>query len=346
MKKYLLPERGNFYKANLHMHTNISDGKYTPEEVKRLYMEKGYSVVAYTDHEVLLPHPELTDENFVAITSFEIHQSQGIPLPYAFKRCYHLNLYAKDPKRDFSEVWTRKGYWHDRWDQYVSEAQKEIGEGSVPRVYEGFNEIIKKANEEGFLVCYNHPCWSLQNYTDYSILEGLWATEIYNHSSFTEGYEDNDQHFDDMIKAGKDIYPVAADDAHGDIDMFGGWVMIKSESLEYGKIMEALERGDFYASTGPEIKELYVEDGVLHVSTSEAREIFVKTDRRATLTKLSSGGELFTSAEFDLKPYIEASLNCKEKADGCFIRVIVYDKAGKKAYTAAYRLKDFIDACL
>ena len=33
MKKYLLKEKGNFYKANLHMHTNISDGHMTIEEV-------------------------------------------------------------------------------------------------------------------------------------------------------------------------------------------------------------------------------------------------------------------------------------------------------------------------
>ena len=34
MRKYLLPENGNFYKANLHCHTDVSDGAKTPEEVK------------------------------------------------------------------------------------------------------------------------------------------------------------------------------------------------------------------------------------------------------------------------------------------------------------------------
>ena len=37
MKKYLIPEEGKFYKANLHCHTTISDGKMTPEEVKAYY---------------------------------------------------------------------------------------------------------------------------------------------------------------------------------------------------------------------------------------------------------------------------------------------------------------------
>ena len=40
MKKFLLAENGNFYKANLHCHTNLSDGDFTPEQVKQLYLEK------------------------------------------------------------------------------------------------------------------------------------------------------------------------------------------------------------------------------------------------------------------------------------------------------------------
>ena len=44
MRKYLLPEGGNFYKANLHCHTVLSDGKKTPEEVAELCrLDKWYS---------------------------------------------------------------------------------------------------------------------------------------------------------------------------------------------------------------------------------------------------------------------------------------------------------------
>ena len=52
MRKYLLPKEGNFYKANLHCHTNLSDGDFTPEEIKEMYKTEGYSVVAYTDHDL------------------------------------------------------------------------------------------------------------------------------------------------------------------------------------------------------------------------------------------------------------------------------------------------------
>lgn len=44
MRKYLLPKDGNFYKSNLHVRSVISDGAKTPEEVKKIYMDRGYSV--------------------------------------------------------------------------------------------------------------------------------------------------------------------------------------------------------------------------------------------------------------------------------------------------------------
>ena len=67
MKKYLITKTGNFYKANLHCHTNLSDAILSPEEIKREYKARGYSIVAYTDHDVLIPHNDLRDENFLPL---------------------------------------------------------------------------------------------------------------------------------------------------------------------------------------------------------------------------------------------------------------------------------------
>ena len=74
MIKYLIPKEGKFYKANLHCHTTISDGVMTPQEVKDYYKERGYSVVAYTDHCIMVPHPELNDETFLALNGYENEQ--------------------------------------------------------------------------------------------------------------------------------------------------------------------------------------------------------------------------------------------------------------------------------
>ena len=72
MKKYLLGNKGNFYKANLHCHTDWSDGSWTPEQVKAHYKKNGYSVVAFTDHDALIPHQDLKDEDFLPLNGVEL----------------------------------------------------------------------------------------------------------------------------------------------------------------------------------------------------------------------------------------------------------------------------------
>ena len=72
MIHHLLPPTGNFYKANLHTHTTCSDGSKTPEQIKEIYKAQGYSVLAYTDHDVMIDHSDLNDEAFLAITSYEV----------------------------------------------------------------------------------------------------------------------------------------------------------------------------------------------------------------------------------------------------------------------------------
>jgi predicted metal-dependent phosphoesterase TrpH len=105
MKKYLLPKEGNFYKANMHMHTTISDGKMTPEETKEAFLKEGYSIVAFTDHEIMVPHPELTDENFIALTSVEISINERRNIPFIFTKTYHLNLYSKTELLEMRLEW-------------------------------------------------------------------------------------------------------------------------------------------------------------------------------------------------------------------------------------------------
>ena len=71
MKTYLIPNTKQ-YKANLHCHTVHSDGWKTPEVLKKEYMERGYSIIAFTDHEYIVNHQHLNDDNFIAIIFFEI----------------------------------------------------------------------------------------------------------------------------------------------------------------------------------------------------------------------------------------------------------------------------------
>lgn len=339
MKQNLLPDKGRFYKANLHMHTTVSDGNMTPEEVKRAYLAAGYSVVAYSDHEVLVPHTELNDADFLALTAFEIAINQP-PHPggYPYMKTYHLNMIAPSAQavisRCFGEAYVFPPHAH----AFVTDAMRQYGE---ERRYdtEFVNRMIAMAREDGFLVSLNHPFWSLQNYPDYAGLRGLWGVECYNTGCVRSGYPDHTQPLDDLLRQGESVFPLATDDAHSPEDCFGGYVMIKAEQLSEESILGALRNGDFYASTGPEIRALWMEEGVLCVRTSSASRITVSTERREAFSVCAENGFPRYGADFDLREYLEISRRVPGESQPYF-RVTVEDGAGHQAWSRAYFVKE------
>jgi len=312
-RHYLLPEKGNFYKANLHCHSTYSDGRQTVEQIKAAYMERGYSVVAFTDHNVIVPHNELADEEFLPITGIEIDFNCDdpaiCPKGWAQAPVYHINFFAKDKDRsDF-----------------------------VPfnRVYD-FNEVqklIDTANASGFLCQYNHPRWSYQTVCDFENLKGLFAFEVYNHGCEVEMHNGwGEYEYDHYMREGGRAAAVATDDNHlfcEDLsspycDCFGGYTVIMAESLSYGDIIDAMERKDCYASTGAEIYAMYVdenEDGVpvkLHIECSPCCSVTVLSDVRDTRTVRSLRDDI-TVVDVELSPsYTSFRVECmnskKEKA--------------------------------
>lgn len=340
MRHYLLPEKGNFYKANMHMHTTVSDGKFTPEETKEAYKTKGYSIVAFTDHELLLPHNDLRDDDFLPITSHEI--SVDTPASsYEYVHTYHLNLYSRDPDESRMPIYSKDYFWDRMKDKLTPE--NTVFESR--RVYstDGVNDIIRTAKERGFIVCYNHFSWSLQNYNDYIGLEGLWGAECYNTGCVLEGYHrDADIGVvDDLLKVGKQVYPLATDDSHGEHDRFGGFIMVKAESLDYGCVFDALERGDFYASSGPMIDELWLEDGILHVKCRRASEICVTTERRAAWRRCAADGDELDTVEIDMKGYIDSSDKAKKGVGRPFFRISLFS-GRDAAFTRGYFLDELL----
>ena len=344
MRKYLLPEGGTFYKANLHTHTIISDGKWTPEKVKEEYSERGYSIVAFTDHDSLCPHNDLTDENFLAINGFETYYNDEMfrEMNYNFVKTYHLSFFAKDKDNldcpaysdDYVEYRHGLNYVPEDVVRYNYKRQHSV---------ECINRIIKQANKKGWLVSYNHPMWSLHNYEDYGKLEGLWGVEVYNTSAARGCMPDTAQAFYDFINQGKRIFPICADDMHDYSGAFGGFVMIKAEKLEYSAVLSAMERGDFYSSSGPEIKDFYIEDGVLYVECTPAVKVYINTERRDGWSCGSADAPI-TKTSFDIRGYLSETEKEKERLNrDPYIRLSVVDKEGNVARTRAYFLSEFIE---
>ena len=333
MRKYIISENGNFYKANLHCHTTCSDGKLTPEEIKALYLKNGYSIVAYSDHNVLIDHSELTDDEFLALTAVEIDINKKSDLPASFNPCYHINFFAPKACADTIPCFNPK---YIRYNKALIDSQKYFGTPDYERDYDKANELIAEFTKHGFLTSINHPTWSLQGIEDLAKLDNIFAVEIYNNGAYVEGHEEINHHvFDRLLKMGKRVFCIATDDNHNGKwngadenspywDSCGGWVMIKADRLDYESIMASLKAGNFYASTGPEIKELYIEDNALHVKTSPAARIVLNNQIRRAICAYPKNSE---------DPLCEAVFPLGSLYEGTYIRIKVEDGHGHYAWS-------------
>lgn len=337
MRKYLLPKDGTFYKANLHCHSTVSDGGLTPEELKKAYMAEGYSIIAYTDHNVFIHHPELCDENFLPLNGYEldINEPGFEGATYADIKTCHLCYIALEPDNDKIVCWHRSKYRSPvNEGRYSAQTKFDENEPDYERIYnaECINDMIRRGRQAGFFVTYNHPTWSREGFTEYGRYEGMNAMEICNFGCIAVGYDDYNPHeYDEFLHQGKRIYCIATDDNHNhgtpgtrSWDSFGGFTYIKADKLEYRTITKALEEGHFYASQGPEIRELWFEEGLLHVSCSPAEKIICIAGRRGGQINWAEEGESVTEATFRVDP-----------KDG-YVRVEVIDHHGRPANTNAY----------
>ena len=334
MKKYLLPETGNFYKANLHCHSSFSDGRLTPEEIKTAYMARGYSVVAYTDHDIMIPHDELAEENFLPLHGYEMEVNEIWNYDFSLVKTCHMCLIALEPDHLKQVCWHRNNYLFGNAPNYRDQVQFDPDEPDYVRTYtpECISDMMKKGRDHGFFVTYNHPIWSMEDYRQYCNYHNMHAMEICNYGCMVEGYDDYvPAIYDEMLRSGKRIYCIAADDNHNHADLegpyndsFGGFTMIKADKLDYRTITQALENGNFYASQGPEIKELWYENGELHIVCAPVKSIVFTFGTRRTEAFRASNGEYLTYAHI---PVAENSI---------YVRVTVTDENGKHANTNAY----------
>jgi len=329
-----------YYKTNLHTHTNISDGSLSPEEVIEAYKNAGYSILCLSDHNVIVDHSDKSTEDFLLLTGMEanINDEEYTPTKGFWGYTYHLNFIAKRP----DNLWQPVAVVGKRETAAPHEAL--VDSENMDKIYDvdQINAMIAKGNEKGFLVMYNHPVWSRQSYPDYIPLKGLWAMEMCNYSSVRVGYDENNhQVYQDMLQAGMRLFPTGTDDAHSRKTMFGAWIMVGAEKLTYDSVIQALEKGDFYMSRGPQIHSLTLEDGFLEIDCTEAREIIVETHARAARRAKHEPGALLTHARIDLTKFFYWAKQVPK--DNAYFRVTVYGPDGNYAATRAYWLDELGD---
>lgn len=284
----------NWCKGNLHTHSLWSDGDDFPEMIIQWYKDNDYQFIALSDHNTIgdsefwyeikereLKHKTLekyqnrfgdwvetkTDsgKTLVRLKTFEEYQSK-LQLPDSF-----LVIKSEEVTSSFKNKPVHIN---------VTNIKKKIDpiRGSsvldvMQRTLDAVHEQRKRLNIPMFAHI-NHPNFGYGISTeDLKQLNGERFFEVYNGHPAVNN-EGDDTHVDtetmwDLInihyyKEGKPLlFGVATDDSHRyhtfsskDSNTGRGWVMVNAKKLDTDYLISAMEKGDFYASTGVYLKNL------------------------------------------------------------------------------------------
>jgi len=216
-----------------------SDGDSTPDDVVRWYRERDYQFLVLTDHNYLTSVDGLNavhgaDEKFLVIKGEEVTDRFG-------DKPIHIN--GLDPSRFVAPT----------------------GGTSVLDMMQRMVDAIREARGVPSI---NHPNygWAISP-EELRQLQRTRLFEVFNgHPTVNNlgggGVPGLEETWDRILSSGKMLYGVAVDDAHyfkrpedPTVPRPGkGWVFIRSSRLEARALVEALERGDFYSSTGVQMQ--------------------------------------------------------------------------------------------
>jgi hypothetical protein len=282
---------GRWYKGNLHTHTTGSDGAWAPERVVDEYKSNGYNFAFITDHWKVTNTSTLSKDGFLALNGqeFDIGGSE---------LGYHYHVVGLNIK-------------------------KTIPSGLVSNI----QELIDLIRSEGGEAVIAHPYWSGLTLNDISSLNGHLGIEIFNSTCFfCIGKGHSVIHWDDLLNKGNLMWGFAVDDTHQHfneyrpIDICAAWIMARMPELTEENVMHAIKSGHFYSSTGPAINNISIQDGKIHVSTSEVKIInFIAN---------ANNGESFTAKNGSITE-AEYRIRGNER----YIRVECIDKDGRNAWS-------------
>ena len=286
-------------------HTYWSDGNDYPEMIIDWYKSHDYDFVVLSDHNTLVqeeksklipksPSHEAGFQKFVEKYGDQVvyrEDSLGrIEVKLKTLAEYRPMFEEKDEfliiqSQELTESFEKKPLHMN-----VTNIQKLIpaeGGNSIPEILQnGLDRVKAQRDSTGvpMFLHINHPnfVWAITP-EDMIELDGERFFEVYNGHPQVNNYGDSlrasmevlwDKVQAAYLQAGKPLlYGLAVDDAHN-YHVFDqnssnpgrGWVMILSESLDPESLIEAMERGDFYATTGVTMKEIGFDGKTLSVA--------------------------------------------------------------------------------
>jgi hypothetical protein len=293
-----------WYKGNLHTHSFWSDGDEFPETILDWYKSNDYQFIALSDHNTISMEEKWIQvrEDSVYQNSFKNYlatygEDWVEHKTDSGKVHVKLKTYA-----EYSGLFEKPGEFlvvhaeeiTDRYEDKpihmnATNIQEKIdpqGGNSVAEVIQNnLNAVIAQRNKTGVPIMphINHPNFyygiSLE---DMITIKGERFFEVYNGHPMVHNMGDSthisteemwDQINISYIQAKKPMmYGLATDDSHNYHKMGSkwsnsgrGWVVVQADTLSAPALIEAMERGDFYSSTGVTLKDMAFDGKILKV---------------------------------------------------------------------------------
>lgn len=259
--------KNNYYKLGLHIHTTLSDGALSPEQVALMYKQNGYDAIAFTDHWKYYPEGELCGLTIISGIEYNTGKNETI-----------------------TDVMHIVGLGMQCDPELTRENSRQ--------------QIVDQINQNGGVAVLAHPHWSLNSVDDAKSITGFLATEIYNSASNAhQSTRPCSDYFVDLCaNAGVYFGILATDDTHfyDGSDNCKSWVMVKADDCSQASLLKGLKNGDFYASQGP---ELYVERNGddLKITCSPCSVITVLSNLSIRPEKTARGDNL-TQFDYTIDP--------------------------------------------
>jgi hypothetical protein len=254
-----------WFKGNTHIHSTRSDGGKDFGELAALYAGAGYDFLFRTDH---------------WIASDAASDTQPYPL-----------LWLDGIELD--GVDTAGALYHVVCLGAVRGLTSEMG----------FVDALEAARAQGALLILAHPHWS-GNSLDEATRWGFHGVEVYNHvCQWLNGKGDGSVYWSAMLTHDPDTLAFAVDDAHlvpEHPGWNGGWIMVSAAVCSPEAILNAIARGCFYSTCGPEFHTIQFDGQALHISTSPVQFARLVGPRYLGHRVGGYDGRLLTQAAFKI----------------------------------------------
>lgn len=284
-----------WYKGNLHTHSYWSDGDEFPEMIMEWYKNHGYDFIALSDHNIIaegekwktVPQDSLYQKAFKKYLArygedWVHYKKDSTGTHVQLKTLEEFQpLFEEEEKfmifRAEEVTAYLKGKAVHMGAINVQEAiEPREGNTIVELIQNNLNAIMEQGKRSGepILQHLNHPNFTYAiTAEDIIQVDGERFFEVFNGHPYVNNYGDSihsstEEMWDQVniayLDMGKPImYGLATDDSHH-YHKFGlkfsnagrGWVMVKASKLHPHSLINSMETGDFYSTTGVVMDEI------------------------------------------------------------------------------------------